>query len=143
MYKLTIELVPDGCWRINLRTAFPALWDRIRKDAYARAKGRCVICGSMGRLEAHERWSYDEERAVQRLETVVALCHSCHEVKHIGLAQMRGRGDEVMEHFMRVNGCTQAEYHAALHEANEEHKRRNRIDCWQTDITWLKENYQG
>ena len=141
MYKLTIELVPDGCWNVNLRTAFPMLWDRIRKDAYARAKGRCMICGCAGRLEAHERWRYDEENAVQTLETVVALCHACHEVKHIAPTQMRGRGDDAMEHFMRVNRCTQMEYHEALRIANEEQKRRNRIDSWQTDVTWLKENY--
>ena len=101
-----------------------------------------MICGVVTRrLEAHEQWSYDEGRAVQKLETVVALCHACHEVKHIAFAQMRGRGADVMEHFMRVNGCSQMEYHAALSAANEEHRRRNRIDCWQTDLSWLKENY--
>ena len=142
MYKLTIELVPEGCWNVNLRTAFPQLWDCIRRDAYARAKGRCMICGvETRRLEAHEQWSYDEGRAVQKLETVVALCHACHEVKHIAFAQMRGRGADVMEHFMRVNGCSQMEYHAVLSAANEEHRRRNRIDCWQTDLSWLKKNY--
>ena len=140
---MTIELVPDGCWRGNLRSQLPpALWDVVRRDAYKRAHGRCSVCGATGRLEAHEKWSYDEARALQRLEDVVALCRDCHEVKHIARAQMMGRGMDVMEHFMKVNKCTQSDYHAALAEANEEHKRRNRIEDWTTDmLTWLKQRF--
>ena len=121
-YKLTFELVPEECWYSNLRSILkPAQWDIVRKDAYARARGKCMICGRYTRrLEAHEKWSYDEERAVQKLETVVALCHNCHEVKHISRTQLVGRGAEAMEWFMKVNACSQMEYHAALGKANEE-----------------------
>ena len=137
--KLEIELVPDGCWYSNLRSALPAaLWDKIRKDAYSRAGGRCTVCGKRGRLEAHERWSYDEERHVQKLETVVALCHDCHSVVHISRTQLMGDGDRAMEHFMKVNGCTQSDFHRALAEANRLQQRRNLIDDWQTDIAWIK-----
>ena len=61
-YKLNFELVPDSCWYSNLRSILtPAQWDVVRKDAYARAEGRCMICGCPAkRLEAHERWEYDE-----------------------------------------------------------------------------------
>ena len=136
--KLEIELVPDGCWYSNLRSILPPkLWDVVRRDAYARAKGRCMVCGAAGRLEAHERWSYDEERHIQKLETVVALCHACHSVVHIARTQLTGGGDEAMEHFMRVNGCTQSEFQATLAEANRLQQRRNRIDDWQTDVGWL------
>ncbi|MBR2024116.1 MAG: hypothetical protein IJ996_06355 [Clostridia bacterium] len=88
MYKLNFELVPDGCWYQNLRSALPqAVWDSIRKTAYAKAKGKCMICErKTARLEAHERWSYDEERALQKLETVIAVCRNCHEVIHVGVA---------------------------------------------------------
>lgn len=41
---------------------------------------------------------------------------------------------------MKVNGCSQTEYHDALGKANEEHARRNKIDGWVTDISWLKNN---
>ena len=124
-YKLTFELVPEECWYSNLRSILkPAQWDIVRKDAYARARGKCMICGRYTRrLEAHEKWSYDEERAVQKLETVVALCHNCHEVKHISRTQLVGRGAEAMEWFMKVNACSQMEYHAALGKANEEYLR--------------------
>ena len=137
-YKLTFECVPETCWRDSLAQRLPReLWDCIRKDAYARAGHRCSICGAKGRLEAHEQWSYDEENAVQKLETVIALCSNCHSVKHISRTYLVGKGAEAEAHFREVNGCTQSEYHAALAEMNEEYLRRNRIENWTTDFSWL------
>ena len=62
-YKLTFEMVPEECWYSNLRSVLkPKDWDIVRRDAYARAKGRCSICGRpTQRLEAHEQWSYDQK----------------------------------------------------------------------------------
>ena len=141
--KLKIELVPEACWYANLRSILkPSQWDKVRRDAYARANGRCMCCGRLAkRLEAHERWSYDEKRALQKLETVVALCHNCHEVAHISRTQLVGRGVEAMEWFMKVNKCSQMDFHAALQKANEEHFRRNRIEGWTTDVSWLKDKF--
>ena len=142
-YKLTFELVPDGCWYTNLRSVLPPkLWDKIRFEAYKKANGRCEICGvKTSRLEAHEIWNYDEKNALQTLEGITALCRRCHEVKHIGRTQLLGKGNDAMEHFMKVNGCSQSEYHETLGEANETHQRRNRIDGWRTDISWLKNKF--
>ena len=139
-YKLNFEMVPEACWYANLRSVLrPCDWDRVRRDAYQRAAGKCMICGCRAtRLEAHEKWSYDEARALQTLEDVVALCHSCHEVKHISRTQLMGRGMEAMEHFMKVNQCSQMEYHAALGAANEAYIKRNGIEDWTTDISWLE-----
>ena len=136
-------MVPEECWFSNLRSVLkPSDWDVVRRDAYARAKGKCMICNRFSRrLEAHEKWSYDDEKALQKLEDVVALCPRCHEVKHISLAYMRGRGQEAMEQFMLVNGCSQMDFHAALSEANEEYAARNKVEGWVTDITWLKDKF--
>ena len=141
-YKLTFEMVPEECWYSNLRSVLqPADWDKVRRDAYARAGGKCCICGRSTRLEAHEKWSYDEKIALQKLEDVVALCRECHEVKHISRTQLVGRGIEAMEHFMRVNGCSQMDFHEALQEANELYQKRNRVEGWVTDVTWLKNKF--
>ena len=139
--KLNFELVPDSCWYSNLRSLLPpGGWDIIRKKAYARAGGRCMICGAKtSRLEAHEVWSYDEKNAVQKLEKVIAVCHACHEVIHIGRTQLMGREREASEHFMKVNCCTYAEYRKALGEANEAHRRRNAVPEWKLDLTNLKD----
>lgn len=99
-----------------------------------------MICGAKtSRLEAHEVWSYDEKNAVQKLEKVIAVCHACHEVIHIGRTQLMGREREASEHFMKVNGCTYAEYRKALGEANEAHRRRNAVPEWKLDLTNLKD----
>ena len=138
--KLNFELVPDSCWYSNLRSILsPAQWDIVRRDAYARANGKCMICGApTSRLEAHERWVYDEENRVQKLDTVVAVCRSCHEVIHIGRTSLLGGEERACAHFMKVNGCSYAEYRKALGEANEAHRRRNRVPEWKLDLTYLK-----
>ena len=138
--KLNFELVPDSCWYSNLRSALPKeVWDKIRKKAYARANGKCMICGApTARLEAHEQWEYDDKTCVQKLKNVVAVCRPCHEVIHIGRTQLMGREKEAVEHFMKVNGCTYAEYRKALGEANERHRERSRKD-WQLDLSELPE----
>ena len=137
-WKLDFEMVPEECWGYSLYHILPKeKWDIVRKDAYKRAGYQCRICGAKGKLEAHEKWSYDEQKALQKLEDVLALCHACHEVKHISRTQLVGRGNEAMEHFMRVNGCTQSDFHAALGDANAAYLRRNKIEGWTTDVSWL------
>lgn len=138
--KLEIELVPDGCWYSNLRSILsPEQWGVVRREAYARANGKCMICGVPARrLEAHERWEYDEKNNIQKLKDVVAVCKSCHEVIHIGRTQLFGGEERACAHFMKVNGCTYAEYRKALGEANEAHRRRNLIPEWQLDLSYLK-----
>ena len=137
--KLDFELIPGGCWRSNLRSVLPKkLWDAVRRDAYARANGKCMICGRKAtRLEAHERWSYDEERGVQKLEDVIAVCHACHSVIHIGRTQLVGDEDAAIDHFCRVNACSYADYRKALGAANEVHRRRNLVPEWAIDLSWL------
>lgn len=137
--KLGFELVPDGCWYSNLRSILSAdQWNTLRRAAYARAGGRCSVCGAAGRLEAHERWSYDDKTATQKLEDIVALCPKCHAVVHIGRTQLKGGEEEACAHFMKVNGCSYAEYRRALGEANELHRRLNLVPEWKLDLSLLK-----
>ncbi len=138
--KLEFELVPDSCWGINLRSALPPeVWDIVRKKAYARAGGRCMICGApTSRLEAHEQWEYDDGHNIQKLRSVIAVCRACHEVIHIGRTQLMGRERQACDHYMKVNGATYAEYRKALGEANALHGERSKRE-WQTDISSLKD----
>lgn len=139
-HKLNFELVPDSCWYSNLRSILsPAQWDVVRKEAYARAGGRCMICGAPSkRLEAHERWEYNEKAAVQRLADVVAVCKACHEVIHIGRTALLGGEERACGHFMKVNGCSYSDYRKALGEANEAHRRRNSVKEWALDLKYLE-----
>lgn len=104
-----------------------------------RARGRTLHdLRRGGRLEAHEVWSYDDEKHIQKLEDIVAVCRACHEVIHIGRTALMGREAEAQAHFCKVNGATQSEYHAALGEANRVHAERSRHE-WVTDISKLKD----
>ncbi len=139
-FKLLPCPVPSGCWYSNLRTLLPkAAWDIVRKDAYKRAGGRCMICGApVTRLEAHENWSYDEKNKIQRLESVVALCRPCHSVVHIGRTQLVGDEDAAIKHFCRVNNCGYSDYVRALKIANEDNARRSALGEWQLNVDYLK-----
>ena len=142
-FKLNFELVPDGCWYSNLRHFLPRkYWDKIRFDAYKRADGKCMVCGrKTTRLEAHERWSYDVKKGVQKLEDVVAICHDCHSVIHIGLTQLKGNEDRAIKHFLKVNECTYYEYIEQLKIANEINFQRNLVSDWVQNIKWLTDRY--
>ena len=130
-FKLNFELVPDGCWYSNLRTILSKKqWDFLRNDAKERAQGKCMICGrKTNRLEAHEKWSYNEETATQKLEDIISICHDCHSVIHIGRTQLKGNVERAENHFIKVNNCTYVEYLHALGLANEVHQRRNKKTC--------------
>lgn len=138
--KLEFELVPDGCWYSNLRTILnKAQWDYIKEYAKKKANGRCMICGRQTqRLEAHEKWSYDIDTATQKLQDVIAVCHDCHSVIHIGRTSLKGNLTLAEDHYMKVNGVSYAEMKHDLGLANEEHKKRNNVSEWKLDLTWLK-----
>ena len=138
--KLDFELVPDGCWYSNLRSILkPAQWDVVRREAYARANGKCMICGRpAARLEAHERCSYDEKNVVQKLEDVIAVCHSCHSVIHIGRTQLLGDEEKAIAHFMKVNKCSYADYDKRKKKKKKRKRRRNEMPKRSEKLVYLK-----
>lgn len=89
--KLTIELVPSTSWFSNLRSLLSSEeWDKIRRGCYKNANYKCEICSGVGPkhpVECHETWEYDEKQGIQKLIGLIALCPSCHEVKHVGLEE--------------------------------------------------------
>ncbi len=139
MAKLEFELVPDGCWYYNLRSILSkAQWDFLKSEAKQRANGKCMICGAKtARLEAHERWSYNEKTATQKLEDIIAVCKDCHAVIHIGRTQLKGDEERAEKHYMKVNNCSYAEYRKELGKANEIHQRRNLVSEWKLDLSYF------
>ncbi|MBV9958377.1 MAG: HNH endonuclease [Acidobacteria bacterium] len=138
---LTIELVPKTCWYTNVRShVSKEEWDRLRRIVYRAAGNVCEICGGRGKrwpLECHEVWRYDDERYVQKLERLIALCPQCHEVKHIGLAGVRGRQSEALKHLARVNGWSEEDARLYLEVCFEQWSRRSRHE-WTLDISYLE-----
>ncbi len=137
---LTIELVPKSCWFSNLRSALSTeQWSIIRKRVYRAANHQCQICGGRGErwpVEAHETWSYDSRNNVQRLESIRALCPACHEVKHFGLARIKGREQVAMKHLMKVNDWSAQQAHEHIRLSFEEWSQRS-LFSWSIDLALL------
>lgn len=135
--SLYVDLIPESCWFTNVRSCVaPDDWNRIRHLVYGRAGYRCEVCGAGGRLEAHERWAYDEPRAVQTLKRLVCLCQDCHTATHFGLARVRGVHEQAAAHLRRVNGWTREAADAHIADAFTVWEWRNRID-WALDLSML------
>ena len=140
--RLTIELVPRTSWYSNVRSnVSEAEWDRLRRPVYHRAGSRCEICGGRGQkhpVECHEVWLYDDAAGIQRLVDLIALCPSCHGVKHLGRSHVKGGGDEAIEQLMRVNGWTGARAEAYVDLVLDIWKLRSLVP-WRLDLGWLAE----
>ena len=148
--NLEIELVPRTSWWNNLRkSVHKSDWDRIRKKIYSDYNHRCGICGDSSRMNCHEIWSYHDEKHIQRLDGFIALCNMCHHVKHIGLAgilanQGRLDYDKVVEHFMRVNDCSQNDFLTHRAEAFQiwEERSQHKWDIDLGNFQYLKPSFK-
>lgn len=138
--KLTIELVPKSCWFSNVRShTSQKEWDVLRKDAYKKASYKCEICSGKGKkwpVECHEIWDYDDKQLTQKLIRMTALCPSCHEVKHMGLARVKGNYGKALKHLMKVNDMTKQEATDYVDQIFEVWAGRSE-HSWKLDITFL------
>jgi 5-methylcytosine-specific restriction endonuclease McrA len=137
--RLSIELVPRTAWFSNLRSILPRRdWDSLRRPVYRIAGYRCEVCWGRGErhpVEAHEVWAYDDEVHVQRLVRLIALCPACHEVKHIGLAGVRGRQRQAAAHLKGVNGWSDRKAGAYIRRAFQKWGQRSRHK-WAVEVDW-------
>lgn len=140
--RLSIELVPSTSWFDNVRTRVPRKeWDFLRKKTYAAANDHCEICGGQGRthpVECHERWHYDDEKKIQKLEGLIALCPPCHQVKHIGLAEIKGNYEEALAQLCKVNKWDSIEATEYVQAVFDLWNLRSKHE-WTVDISILDE----
>lgn len=140
--KLTIELVPASCWFSNVRAVVTKeRWDIIRNRVYNKAWSLCEVCGGIGSkhpVECHEIWNYDDKNLIQKLERMIALCPSCHMVKHIGLAQVHNKSDKAVKHLMKINQIPKKEAERYIASAFAIWQMRS-SKTWTLDISHLKE----
>ncbi len=140
---LTIELVPSTVWYKNLRSELTkAQWDHLRKNSYRAAGYVCEVCGGKGPkwpVECHEIWEFNDEEFTQTLKGLISLCPSCHEVKHIGLAGKRGRGENARSHLAQVNGWTEAHAQEYIEGAFSIWAERS-LNEWTLDISWIEDH---
>ena len=136
MRKLQFQLVPQSAWYKNLRSLL-LNWDDISK--YVRRPGKCSICGeNTPYLDAHEVWSYDDANGSQKLKEIIPVCKQCHNAIHIGHANVTGKGDEALMHYMLINEISTKEAKADLDDAFFVWERRSAHD-WHIDTEQISE----
>jgi hypothetical protein len=138
---LSIELVPESCWYSNVRSnVSPDIWETLKKRTFHKAGYVCEICGEKGKtwpVECHEIWSYDDQLHIQKLQELIALCPSCHEVKHMGFANTQGRGEIAMQHLATINHWSTQKTNEYVLNCFHLWQQRSQHP-WTLDITWLE-----
>lgn len=138
---LTVELVPSTCWFSNVRDhVSKSIWDKLRKATYRQSNYKCEICGDRGSkhpVECHEVWHYADDKYIQTLKGLIALCPNCHRVKHIGLAKLQGYGEQAETHLSKVNGWSQSQTDTYLEKVWDIWQERS-CHVWNLDFSWLE-----
>lgn len=143
--ELFVDLVPSTCWFTNVRYCVDRTeWDRIRNFIYKRADYKCECCGidtkiNNIRLDAHERWDYNENTFTQKLVRLIALCFYCHQSTHIGLAGIIGKYQEAFNHLQKIRNFTDIECKIHIDDAFTKHRYRSKIE-WNLDLSLIENN---
>lgn len=140
---LFVDMIPRSCWFTNVRTCVsPQDWERLARMIYRRAGNRCEACSAPldraagRRLEAHERWHFDNATGVQALRRLICLCNDCHLSTHLGFANVTGRADQALAHLRAVTGMTHVETSRHIQDAGDLWTARSRR-VWTLDVTML------
>lgn len=147
--KLTIELIPSNSWYDNVRSnVSKERWDEIRFECYRKAKYICEICGDKGKnqgydhdVECHEIWDFDDNNHIQKLVGFISLCPLCHKTKHIGLAQINGEEELVLNQLMKVNNFTKTQASNYICDSFKIWQERSQY-YWTIDFSYV-ENYKN
>jgi hypothetical protein len=141
--RLPLTLIPSSMAAVNVRTALPQHWDRIRHQVYA--PHRCEACGGDNRghpWEAHEYWGYEGGRQV--LRHIACLCDMCHASTHLGRTRTVSGSEQAardaLAHLAHVNGWSPpnaAEYARRELALCKERSRRQ----WRLDLSLLEREF--
>lgn len=131
-----VDTLPASAWFKNLRTSMSqAHWKAISQYVRDRVDGKCEICSSERRPEAHERWSFDASIKTQKLARIMCLCKLCHLGTHWGLTGNIGFAEEVEAHICEVTGWTKEEFSSHLRERKT--RRPEELD-WNLDLSMVE-----
>ena len=140
------RMIPASMFGVNLRELIPEAWPRMSREYRANFGNRCQVCGSGAKVECHEDWEYlfdpsaRSGSGVQRLRRLASFCRNCHELKHLGKTQMRGRSEAAMNHLAFVNGWTLERAYQEADNAWADWELRNRF-IWKLDVSWAEREF--
>lgn len=145
MPKLRVELVPNTCWLSNVRSyVSDHFWRKLSKEISEDSRQRCMVCGGRGRrhaVECHEAWYYDEQRRVQLLMRLDALCPMCHAIKHLGRTIQQGNRQMALDWLAKVNGWEEQTTMRYVDAVFAQWRARSEVE-WTLDLSVLGEAYE-
>lgn len=138
--RLTVELVPSTCWGKNVRSILSNdTWQALRNRRLERTR-ICSVCKSKkhsNELHLHEVWHYDDNGKIQTLKSLVLLCQSCHDVKHIGRATKVGDGKSATDHLCLINGWSRKKADNYIQSKMKQWRERSKHE-WTLNVNHLK-----
>lgn len=157
--ELFVDLIPKSCWFTNVRSCIDKRdWYRLRYYIFECVNYTCECCGvtpginpeyvyvgsdkikiSNDSLEAHERWTYDENTLTQKLVRIIALCYDCHRATHIGMANIRGEYKHAFQHLKTIRNETDEQTRDHIDTAYKIWESRN-IHNWNLDMSLITDN---
>jgi hypothetical protein len=151
--KLEIELIPVKSWGKNVQAVVSQhIWLDLRWKFKATRFSRdlaepirdyliCEICNEKNTdLHLDEIWNYDNEKQIQKLVGLSAICENCYNAIHFGRAIKLGLGEAAKEQLIKVNNWTEKQLVSHLENATKLWQTRNEFN-YELDLTWLqKEN---
>ena len=140
--KLQLNLIPSSCFYTNVRSILTKQqWDIVKSQVYAKAYYICEICQGVGPkhpVEAHEVFSFDNKTLIQKLEKMIALCPSCHQCAHFGLAELQGKRKQALSHLMKINKISNKQAEKYIKDCFMEWALRSKYS-WKLDVSHLSE----
>lgn len=137
MQKIHVDLVPKSCFFTNVRSQVSNEdWDWLRREAYKQACHQCEVCSARGRMEAHEIWHYDDKKLIQKLVGITCVCNLCHEIYHLGFAELNGHLPRAKKRLSKVNCWSKEEtdlYVEAVFEIWHQRSQKK----WNLDLSLL------
>ena len=155
--KLRIEPTPRNNYGDNLaHLLMKDIWDKLRREVYARAGHRCEICGQTFKtLHCHENWGFNEKKRSQFLVSLMSLCPDCHNTIHYFRTEHEVKArkipssylEELANHFMRVNNVDKAEWLKHMNRKSYTMQLRNdrkySIDYRSYSVENITRKYKG
>ena len=149
--KLEVELIPVKSWGKNVEAVVSQqIWLDLRWKFKATRFSRdlaepirdyliCEICNEKNTdLHLDEIWNYDNEKQIQKLAGLSAICENCYNAIHFGRAIKLGLGETAKEQLIKVNNWTEKQLVSHLEDATKLWQTRNEFN-YELDLTWLQE----
>jgi hypothetical protein len=141
--ELKIELIPKSCWFVNSCYCLSFYdYDNLRRNTFEKVNYCCSICRldtkeSKTPLQIEEKWYYDDVNKIQKLVDVVALCENCFLATHIGLAKIKGKYKESINHFKNVTKLDNKKIKLHIEEAEKIYMERSKF-IYDLDLSFLE-----